>query len=120
MGILSALKSLLGNDASGSHREETIDSPVGFEDDAEEVEYEAATERAVKEPVESEEVADDSGATEPVDVIKGIGPSYSERLAAAGVETVGELAAGDAEELAEDTGIGSSRLESWIERAKAR
>lgn len=121
MGIVSALKSLLGIDASRSHREEPIDSPAGPADDAGDVEYEAATERAVKEPVESTEpVADDSAEAEPVDVIKGIGPAYSERLAAVGIETVDELAAADSEDLAEETGIGSSRLESWVARAKAR
>lgn len=120
MGFVSALKSLLGIGTSESPREETIDSPGRIDDEAA-VETEAATERAVKEPVESP-AGDTAGSdvTEDVEVIKGIGPAYSERLAAAGIETVGELAAADAEELAEATGIGQSRLGNWIERANAR
>jgi predicted flap endonuclease-1-like 5' DNA nuclease len=57
---------------------------------------------------------------EPVDEIKGIGPAYADRLAEAGVYTVADLAAADAAELDDATDIGGGRLETWIERAKAR
>jgi polyhydroxyalkanoate synthase len=49
--------------------------------------------------------------------IDGIGPAYGEDLRAAGVESVGALAAGDAVALAESTDIAPSRLEDWIDQA---
>ncbi|WP_181684816.1 helix-hairpin-helix domain-containing protein [Halorhabdus salina] len=59
----------------------------------------------------------DEDVTENVQSIKGIGPAYAERLADADIETVGELAAADAETIAEQTGIAESRVATWIERA---
>ena len=56
----------------------------------------------------------------PVDDIKGIGPAYSDRLAAAGVETVSDLAAADAADLAQETDISEKRLQGWIDRAQVR
>ncbi|HET7324867.1 MAG TPA: helix-hairpin-helix domain-containing protein, partial [Halococcus sp.] len=55
-----------------------------------------------------------------VDVLKGIGPSYGEQLESAGVETIADLAAADAEELTAELDISESRIERWVERAKAR
>lgn len=74
---------------------------------------------------DAEPTTDESGAEpptegEPVDVIKGIGPAYAGRLADAGVETVPELAAADADELAAETEISAKRIRGWIERAKLR
>ncbi|MFW6018696.1 MAG: helix-hairpin-helix domain-containing protein, partial [Halapricum sp.] len=69
----------------------------------------------------SETEADESlGTDEPTDVIKGIGSTYADRLADAGVETVADLAARDAEALAVETGISEKRLGTWIERARHR
>ena len=56
----------------------------------------------------------------PVEDIKGIGPAYSDRLAAAGVETVSDLAAADAADLAQETDISEKRLQGWIDRAQVR
>lgn len=65
---------------------------------------------------------DSSGSQddEPVDVIKGIGPAYADRLEDAGVETVGNLATADADELAEEADISATRIQGWIDRAKVR
>jgi predicted flap endonuclease-1-like 5' DNA nuclease len=60
------------------------------------------------------------GSGEPVDSIKGIGPAYADRLADADVETVAELAAADAAELAERTDISEKRIQGWIDRAEVR
>jgi predicted flap endonuclease-1-like 5' DNA nuclease len=76
--------------------------------------------------VESETAADDEDATEtadegstaPVTDIKGIGPAYADRLADIGIETVGELAAADAADIAADTDLSESRISGWIERAE--
>ncbi|WEL22122.1 helix-hairpin-helix domain-containing protein [Halorhabdus sp. BNX81] len=56
-------------------------------------------------------------STEDVQSINGIGPAYAERLAEADIETVGELAAADADAVAETTGIALSRVEGWIDQA---
>jgi len=119
MGIISKLKSLLGGGADRG-------TPVAVERDPE-----AADERAVKgldEEVDHRLPDDAAGAGEasadadgePVDAVKGIGPAYAETLADAGVETVEQLAAADAEALAEATGLGAGRVGEWIERAKVR
>lgn len=52
--------------------------------------------------------------------IKGIGPSYEAKLSEAGVESVGELADADADDLAEDTGLSTKRIREWIDRARSR
>ena len=108
------------------------------------------TERAVKEPVStaeteaaggdakspSEPLPDDespapasgeaaagsapSGTDEAVTVIKGIGPTYGDRLAEAGIDSVGDLAAADADDIEEQTGISANRAAGWIEQARSR
>jgi len=92
-------------------------------------EPEAASERAVKGGHAMESMPNDgepaagtaSGAGEkPADSIKGIGAAYAERLEEAGVHTVSDLAAADAEDLAAETDVGAGRLENWIERARAQ
>ncbi|MFD1634788.1 DUF4332 domain-containing protein [Haloplanus ruber] len=57
---------------------------------------------------------------ESVEVIKGIGPAYAERLSAAGVESVADLAAADAEDLAPQIDLSAKRVGRWIDRAKDR
>lgn len=68
----------------------------------------------------TDEKAGESVQPVPVDDIKGIGPAYSDRLADAGVETVRDLAAADAEALAEETDISATRIQGWIDRAEVR
>jgi predicted flap endonuclease-1-like 5' DNA nuclease len=50
--------------------------------------------------------------------IKGIGPTYAERLREAGVDGVGALAEADSAALSEETDIAESRVENWVEQAK--
>jgi len=72
------------------------------------------------------EAAEDASAGAPTDPapdaeledIKGIGPTYAERLREAGVDGVGALAEADAGALAEETDIAESRVENWVEQAK--
>jgi predicted flap endonuclease-1-like 5' DNA nuclease len=56
----------------------------------------------------------------PVTEINGIGPTYGDRLGAAGIDTVADLASADAATLAGETDIAEGRLENWIEAAGAR
>ncbi|UPM42445.1 helix-hairpin-helix domain-containing protein [Halocatena salina] len=58
--------------------------------------------------------------SEPVDVIKGVGTTYAERLGEAGIETVDELAAADPEAIAGETDISAKRIERWVGRAEHR
>jgi predicted flap endonuclease-1-like 5' DNA nuclease len=63
--------------------------------------------------------ADDAGGSdEPTETITGIGPAYAERLESIGIETVGELAAADAAEVADGIDVSESRVGDWIERAR--
>lgn len=67
---------------------------------------------------EDAESADDGPAADSVDSVDGIGPAYAERLADAGVETVGDLADADPAALAEATDISEKRLTRLVERAQ--
>ncbi|MBV0923420.1 hypothetical protein KTS45_04335 [Halomicroarcula limicola] len=58
------------------------------------------------------------GSDDPVTEIKGIGPAYAKRLNGLGIDTVGDLAAADAAEIAAETDLSESRIDGWIERAK--
>jgi len=80
----------------------------------------AEAEAADGETDEASAPADEGPAGESTDTIKGIGPAYAERLADAGVETVGDLAAADPAALAGETDLSESRLSGWVERARAR
>lgn len=105
---------------SGEDREEA--APVEIPDAEElhgvgggETETEAESEPTSAEPDLEPEAADESTT-----VIKGIGDTYAERLADAGIETVGDLAAADPAEVADESGVSESRLERWTERARNR
>lgn len=115
MALLSKLKTVLG---IGSDDARSAGSSVP-------VEHEVATEseRAVKESMEEFHAESDAASADdadPVDAISGIGPAYRERLEAAGVETLADLAAADAASLAEATDIGEGRIAGWIDRARHR
>jgi polyhydroxyalkanoate synthase len=53
---------------------------------------------------------------ESVETIDGIGPTYAERLAEAGIETTADLAEYDPAELAEIAGTSESRTHDWIDQ----
>ena len=124
MGIISKLKSVLGvaDERPSRSGDGVAPIPVGREP-------EATSERAVKGVPEPEPPAEESEAPsaaptgpggKPVDSIKGIGAAYAQRLGNAGVQTVSDLAAADAADLASETDIGAGRLGNWIERARAQ
>ncbi|MCU4717705.1 helix-hairpin-helix domain-containing protein [Halapricum hydrolyticum] len=98
---------------------ETDDESSEAETDEEETDDESSEAETDEEPSETG-AGEDLGTDEPTDVIKGIGSAYADRLADAGVETVADLAARDAESLSEETDISEKRLQTWIERAKHR
>lgn len=143
MSLLDKLMSVIGLGSSTS--EERRDVEITVERESGEAEPDAEVEREVKESVETGEEAGEieeeteepeAGTEEPesesdageesrvpseaVDVIKGIGPTYADRLSNAGVETVDDLADADPEALAEEADVPEGRLEGWIEKAQAR
>lgn len=132
MTLISKLKSMLGLD--GGRRDETGGTTVRVEreprtETTRDVEESSGPTSSSPEPSttpdagvdtsveEAEVTAGTTGGDEPVDSLSGIGPAYAERLAEAGVETVGDLAAADAADLDAATDIGEGRLASWIEKA---
>lgn len=58
-----------------------------------------------------------AAGAEPVIEINGIGPTYSDRLTEAGIETIGQLADSDPETVAEAAEVSTSRASNWIENA---
>jgi len=70
------------------------------------------------ETAESSE-ADAASAAQSADLeeIKGIGPAYATRLNEAGIESVADLAAADADAVAKTADIPDTRLRDWIDRA---
>lgn len=112
-----------GTDVDGvDGTEEAASSDTSETDDGDgaELSFDNEMEATSEDGVGSAEEGDDSADGEPVDRIKGIGPSYSEQLTDAGVRTVSDLADADAAELNEATGIGENRIQGWIDRANAR
>lgn len=121
MTLLQRLKALFGLDSSqDTTRDQDIDVTVepprtSETDDDEDT---TATEPAVDD-AESSDVDTDAGS-DPVDVIDGIGPAYSDRLHSVGIETVADLAAADPQAIAADTDLSPARVERWIDRASNR
>jgi polyhydroxyalkanoate synthase len=89
-----------GDDEAGDE----IDDESGVETDETDVETDEGSTA-----VEADESADG------VETVPGIGPTYAERLREAGIETTADLAGRDVADLAEVTGAGESRVESWLD-----
>ncbi len=91
--------------------------------DAEQTEPDESADESIGEP---EDEADDTGANETtgpapdagVEEITGIGPTYAQRLRAAGIETVGDLADADSETVAAATNAAESRVDDWLAQAR--
>jgi len=99
---------------------EDVDAEVDVEDSDTEVEKETANEESTdSEPTEDADSDDPEPSAPAADLtaIKGIGPAYSERLAAAGISSVDELSAADAETLADQIDVSPKIVSDWIDRA---
>ena len=145
MGLFEKLKSVFGSSDSGSATSTgDADVTVEYAPDPESEHAVKGTDEAGPSgnsgPAQAEETAetDESGpetgasgdATTPeagdtpdspaVGTVKGIGPTYSERLGEASIETVADLASADAEAVADAAEVSVSRAENWIERARSR
>ncbi|MFC6973911.1 helix-hairpin-helix domain-containing protein [Halomicroarcula sp. GCM10025709] len=135
MGLLQKLKSALGLDgaesatgASGSgdvdvtvEREpatESEDAVKGTETAASGTDVDQGAETAAESAESEDAAAEPEGSGDDVTAIKGIGPAYADRLSGIGIETVGELAVADADDIAAQTDLSESRVSGWIERAR--
>ena len=108
-----------GTETASSGEPETPEPDDGGSEGPSAEEFEPLADES--DPVATED-ADDAeleveGSTDPVTELNGIGPAYGDRLAGAGVETVGELAAADAATLADRIDLGESRVAGWVEQA---
>ncbi|PSP48124.1 class III poly(R)-hydroxyalkanoic acid synthase subunit PhaC, partial [Halobacteriales archaeon QH_6_66_25] len=63
-----------------------------------------------------DDAADAAEAAADVEAVDGIGPTFAERLQAAGVETVDDLAGYDAAELADIAETNESRASEWLDQ----
>jgi predicted flap endonuclease-1-like 5' DNA nuclease len=99
------------SDSSVVSESDTSDGPTDS------AEAEMSAESAESEEADAPASADSSEDSPPVDEIKGIGPTYADRLAEIGIETVADLAAADAADVAEAAQASESRATDWIERA---
>ena len=119
-------------EAAGPPTDPVDDEPVDRDvedviDQAEDADAEEETEPTDSEAVSETEdstaatdaVEDDPEDTAEADLtaIKGIGPAYSDRLEAAGVSSVAELAGADAETLAAEIDVSPKIVADWIDRA---
>jgi len=104
-------------ETDGQQATETV-SEAGDEDDETET---AETTADHDEHTDTEDTdAEDTDAEDSPSVqeIKGIGPTYADRLSEAGYGTVADLAAADAAAVAEAAQTGEGRASDWIERAQ--
>ena len=145
MALLDKVKSLLGLEPS--RPEPADDRDVGVTVEHEPDDEEEADVEAVEESTETDEADTDEPSTEELEAeadeaepeeaepdepeepgepeadledVKGIGPSYADKLRDAGIETIADLAEADAETVAAESDLSEGRLEEWIERARNR
>ena len=114
-----------GTEASGSTASVTEEPPedettVEQTEATGDVTDQTGTEESDTEPTETTDPVpeDAEEGHQHVESVSGIGPAYANRLADAGIESVGDLAAADTDALAEETGISAKRIGRWIERAE--
>jgi predicted flap endonuclease-1-like 5' DNA nuclease len=114
--------SLVDGEGDAAEPAEAVDTDgVETELDTAEAESEGETTSEHETTVDIDDAeAAAAGEDESVEVIKGIGPAYAERLANAGVDSVADLAAADASVLSEAVDLSEKRVGRWIDRAQER
>lgn len=103
-------------DAAGETDDESSSEDAERQAEATEPEVQAEGAESEAEADAVESAVENADAS--TDTIKGIGPSYAETLADIGVETVGDLAAADAADIADGTDLSEKRVGRWVARAR--
>ncbi|WP_436936095.1 helix-hairpin-helix domain-containing protein [Halovenus marina] len=111
--VVSESDSSVVSESDTSAVSESDTSAVSAESD----EVETPSESGESEEADEPAPTDSSEDSPPVDEIKGIGPTYADRLGTIGIETVADLADADAADVAEAAQASESRATDWIERA---
>jgi polyhydroxyalkanoate synthase len=114
----------IGLSVSGSSHEEVWPDVADWfyektpEPDSDEVEVEVPEEDSIDTVSEqvSIDIAEDGDEDTDIESIDGIGPTYASRLRETGIETVADLAAVDAETIAETAQVGVARVEDWLDQ----
>ena len=111
-----------GTDAAAP-TDSLVDEDAGAAEPAEAAGPDADDGETELDTAEAESAGETTGEhedAESVEVVKGIGPAYDERLENAGIDSVAELAAADAADLAPKIDLSEKRVGRWIDRAKDR
>jgi polyhydroxyalkanoate synthase len=95
----------------------TEDDDESLTEDADESLTEDADESLTEGDDESLTEGDDDAGLE---TIRGVGPSYADRLREAGVESIADLAAADPPSLAATLDLGEARVADWVSQARDR
>ncbi|MFB6092352.1 MAG: helix-hairpin-helix domain-containing protein [Haloquadratum sp.] len=103
-----------GSDAAAS-TETLVDEATGKEPGETVAPTEAPEEQTAADEGEDRDEDDDEAS---VETLTGIGPAYGERLESIGIETVSDLAAADADEVAAEIDVSETRVTNWIEQAR--
>jgi predicted flap endonuclease-1-like 5' DNA nuclease len=106
--------------STASMADESGESEVAEEAEAADVTEHAGTEESAAEPAEAAGPVptEPEAGEEPVDSISGIGQAYAKRLNEAGIESVADLVAADAAEVADETGLSEKRIRGWQDAAE--
>jgi len=121
--LLQKIKDVFGLQSGSTESQDGGDVDVTIEREPESgggaAPPESDGETAVESPAD-DSASEPTASDEPVEAIRGIGPTYSDRLAGAGIETVSQLAAADAKTVAEAAETGETKAQNWIDRARNR
>jgi len=125
--VTEILKTLFGVSEENSEETETgttitveRETGKGSTDEDESKETEQLTEETDEMGGESIDVEETEDTGEPVDEIRGIGPTYSDRLAGVGIESVADLAKEEPAAVAAAAEVSESRAGDWVAQAKNR
>jgi polyhydroxyalkanoate synthase len=103
--------------SNGEAAEITLDVPDHGADEVEASDVEDGTDVAVETTLPDENDADDEASATELTDVEGVGPAYAERLRAAGVGSVTDLAAADPVALAAQVDIPEGRLRDIVAAA---
>ena len=109
--IQKAAAATVGDGTAGESQTEADDSEAAAE--AADTETDAETDETT-----TDAEASDTGADADIETVNGIGPTYADRLRAAGIETAADLAGYDIGEVADLADTSESRARGWLDQVE--